>query len=384
MKFALPNLRKSGRSGLRLLQPAAAFFRKRPLLGMAMLASLLAALYWGLFASDRYVSEAHVVIQRTDTGTSQTPDFSGLLGGMAGNRHDQLLMREHMLSVDMLRKLDSRLHLRRHYSDRQRDIVSRLWAPDVSLEQFHRHFLSRVSVEFDEINGVLTVRSEAYEPAVAHAITATLLDEGGAFMNDMAHSLAREQVAFLEKQVTDLHQRAAAARQAVIRYQNQHGLASPLATAESISTIVATLEARRADLQMRRASALSYLVPDHPDVVQLDQQLAAVSQQIVAERAKLAAPKGGRLNSTIEEFQRLEAESVFAQEMVKSAMTALEKGRIDALRNVKKVSVLQAPTEPEYALEPRRIYNIVVFALMAFLMAGVLHLVAAIVRDHKD
>jgi capsular polysaccharide transport system permease protein len=48
------------------------------------------------------------------------------------------------------------------------------------------------------------------------------------------------------------------------------------------------------------------------------------------------------------------------------------------------VSVIQAPTEPEYPLEPRRLYNTVVFMLVALMLAGVAHLMLAIVRDHKD
>ena len=35
-------------------------------------------------------------------------------------------------------------------------------------------------------------------------------------------------------------------------------------------------------------------------------------------------------------------------------------------------------------LEPRRLYNVVVFVIVALMLAGVLHLLAAIVRDHKD
>lgn len=77
-------------------------------------------------------------------------------------------------------------------------------------------------------------------------------------------------------------------------------------------------------------------------------------------------------------------EAAFAQDVYKTALVALEKGRIEATRTIKKVSVLQSPTQPEYALEPRRFYNTLVFILVAMLLAGVAHLLAAIVRDHKD
>jgi capsular polysaccharide transport system permease protein len=77
-------------------------------------------------------------------------------------------------------------------------------------------------------------------------------------------------------------------------------------------------------------------------------------------------------------------ELTFAQDFYKAALTALEKGRMDATRMLEKVSVLQAPTLPEYPMEPRRIYNSLVTLLFAVIVAGILKLLESIVRDHTD
>jgi capsular polysaccharide transport system permease protein len=358
---------------------------QRRILGTAAIVSLLAAVYWIVIASDRYVSEAHVIIQRTDLASGQAMDFSSLLGGAAnGSLADQFLLRDHLLSVDMLKKLDAALNLRAHFSDSQRDPLSRMWFEDASMEWFHRFYLSRVSVEFDTYAGVLIIKSQGYDPKFAHAISTMLVKEGERFMNDMAKNLALEQVAFLEKQVSQMNNRVMQTRQAVLVYQNRKGLVSPQATAENISEIVSHLKAKLTELQAQRSTLQGYLVPDHPNIVQLNLQTAAIEKQIAQEEAKLASPNGQTLNRTIEEFQRLQLEAGFAQDIYKTALIALEKGRVEATRTLKKVSVLQAPTVPEYPLEPRRIYNTVVFMLVAMLLAGIAHLLAAIVRDHKD
>ena len=357
---------------------------RRSLLSAALIASLLAAVYWLALASDRYASETHIIIQRTDLAGGQSVDFASLLGGTSGNRADQLLLRDHLLSVDMLKKLDVTLNLRSHYSDSQRDILSRMWSKDESIEDFHRHFLSRVSIEFDDYAGVLQIKAQGYDAKTAHALASQLVLEGERFMNGMAQGLAQDQVTFLEKQVAQMNNRALQARQAVLAYQNAKGLVSPRAAAETIVTIVAKLEAQRAELQTQRTVLQAYLVAGHPNIVQINQQIDALDQQIAQEQAKLTSPSGKTLNSTIEEYQRLEMQAVFAQDVYKTALVALEKGRIESTRTIKKVSVIQAPTLPVDALEPRRFYNTLVFTLVAFLLAGVLHLLAAIVRDHKD
>ena len=147
---------------------------------------------------------------------------------------------------------------------------------------------------------------------------------------------------------------------------------------------MAKLEAQRTELETQRSALQSYLVPSHPSIVQIDQQIAAVGKQLAQEQARLTSPRGKTLNLAVEAFQRLEMQAAFTQDVYKTALVALEKGRIEATRTIKKVSVLQAPTVPEYPLQPRRLYNTLVFALVAMLLAGVAHLLAAIVRDHTD
>lgn len=368
---------KASRSKPRLL--------RRPIFLLAAIACALAALYWGLVASDRYVSEAHVLIQRTDMAGSQSMDFGSLLAGTTGgSRGDQMLLRDHLLSVDMMKKLDEALGLRAHFSGDAHDPLSRLWSPEPTLEEFHRYYLKRVSVEYDDYAGVLVIRAQAYDPATAQAIAGRLVEEGERTMNALGHRLAQEQVAFLERQVQEHGQRAIDARQALLAFQNEKGLVSPQATAESLTGVINKLEAQLTELNARRAALLGYLAPTAPGVVELNLQIDAVEKQIKTEQARLASPKGKTLNRTVEEFQRLELNAQFAQDVYKSALIALEKGRVEATRTLKKVSVLQTPTLPEYPLEPRRLYNVVVFVIVALMLAGVLHLLAAIVRDHKD
>ncbi len=351
----------------------------------AFIASLLAVVYWGVIASDRYVSEARVIIQSTDLAGGQTMDFGSLLAGVSGgSRTDQLLLRDHLLSVDMLNKLDAKLKLRAHYSDWRRDPLSRMWSQDTPQEWFHRHYLSRVSIEFDDYAGVLVIKAQGYDPKTSHAIAAMLVEEGERFMNDLAHRLAQEQVDFLEQQVAQMGERFQQARQTVIAYQNQKGLVSPQSTAENFAGVINRLEAQRTDLQARRSALLGYLTPQAPGVVELNLQIGAIEKQIAQEQARLASPNGKTLNRIVEEFQRLEMDALFAQDIYKTALVAMEKGRVEATRTLKKVSVLQTPTLPQYPLEPRRIYNIIVFVLVTLLLAGIVHLLAAIIRDHKD
>ncbi len=351
----------------------------------AAVASLLALLYWGVLASDRYVSEAHVIVQRTDMANSQSVDFSSLISGVAGANHaDQFLLRDYLLSVDMLKKLDARLDLRSHFSNASYDLLSRMWDAEQALELFHRYYLRRVSVDFDERAGILVIKAQAYVPQMAMAITTMLVEEGERYMNELAHRLADEQVRFLEQQVEQRKQESLLARQNVIEFQNSNSLVSPQGTVEGMMSTINKLEARLTELKASRGALQGYLSKQAPAVVKLTLEIEAMEKQIEQERSRLAAPAGKALNITVDEFQRLQLSAEFAEDVYKTALVALEKGRVEATRIIKKVSILQAPTVPQYPMEPRRLYNLIVFVLVATIIAGIIHLLAAIIRDHKD
>jgi capsular polysaccharide transport system permease protein len=356
---------------------------RRRALRLALIAILIATVYWAFIASDRYVSEAIIVVDRTDLGGGQTMDVASLFTG-ARNDHDLMLLRDHLRSVDMLQKLDAQLNLRAHYSDSARDPLSRLWFADTEQEFFHAHYLKRISVELDSLSGVLHIKAQAYSAAMAHAISSALLEEGERFMNDVAHRLARDQVDFLEKQVGEMSERVLKTRLALVDFQNAKGFLSPQAAAETLTAIIARLEGELTQLQASRETMLGYLSPSAPDIAQINLKIAAIENQLRAEKARMTSPKGGTLNRTVEEYQRLEMVALFAQDVYKTALTALERGRIEATRNLKKVSVVQSPTLPQYPLEPRKMYNILVFALSALVLAGIVQLLAAIIRDHQD
>lgn len=379
---SLPLPTAAGQEGRSTLRVQKTF---RLLVRCVLLLSLLTVGYW-LFASDRYVSEAIVIIQNTEQIGAPGLDLATMLGGIGGgvSKPDQLLLREHLLSVDMLKKLDAALDLRSHYSDPRRDFASRMWCKDASIEWFHRHYLSRVEAEYDDYAGVLRIRAQAYDAETARSIAAMLVKEGELFMNEMSHALARAQVDFLDRQALLAQGQVFQASKALLDFQNQKGLASPKATVESIYAIIAKLEEERTELQTRLTSLPRNLDRNHPTRKSLQQSLQAVERQIAREHAKLASTSGNPLNSLVEQEQLLQLELTFKQDLYKTSLVALEKGRMDAARALKQVSVLQLPVLPEYAWEPRRIYGVVATLCITLLVLGVINLLKAVILDHVD
>ncbi len=351
---------------------------------LIVLSGLLSCCYW-LFSSDRYVSEAIIIVQNTEQIGTPTIDLPTILGGVGGiAKPDQLLLREHLLSVDMLKKLDAAFDLRGHYSSSKNDFASRMWFRDCPIEWFHRYYLSRVSVTLDDYSGVLRISAQAYDATMAQAIATMLVNEGEHFLNEMSHDLARAQAAFLDKEVADAYDQVLKASDVLLDFQNKKGLSSPKATAESYTAIIGKLEAQRTELQTQLAALPRNLDRQHPTRKALQQSLQAVERQIAQENAKLASTLGTPLNSLLKEEQRLNLELEFKQALYKTSLAALEKGRMDAARTLKKASVLQKAGKPEYAVQPERIYGVVTTICMTLLLLGISNLLRSIILDHVD
>jgi capsular polysaccharide transport system permease protein len=360
--------------------------RSGPWLVAAALCALF-VLYWGMFAADRYVSESHIVVDSLQAPPAPRLDLASLVsggGGGGGGPKDILLLQDYLMSVDMLKKLDDQLNLREHYSASY-DVFSRLWAKDISPEWFQQYYRSRVSASYDDYSGVLAIRAQAYTPEMAQSIQRGLLEEGERFMNEAAHKLAREQVAFAESEVTRSAGRVQEARQALLAYQNEHDLVSPRAQVETVSGTVARLEGELSSVEARKRMLQTYLAPKAPELVQATAQARALEDQLASERARLTSSREGKpLNKVNDEYEALLLKAEFALDVYKTALAALERARADASRTLKKVSVLQAPTLPVYALEPRRFYNIVVYVLATLLLTSIAQLLLVIVREHRD
>ncbi|MBB5470063.1 capsular polysaccharide transport system permease protein [Paraburkholderia sp. CI2] len=385
---AIENWRSSGRWTAAYDKVKSTFFSFRLfklIIRLMIIFAIVSVPYWVLVASDRYVSQATVIIQRTDQVNGPSVAISALsAAGGTANSADQLLLREYLLSQDMLDQLDAALDLRSHYSNWHRDPISRMWFKNGPEEWFFQYWLNRVDVEYDDYSGVLRIQAQAYDAKTAKAIVALMVKLGEQHMNELGHQLAQSQVDFLQKQVTFAHDRFLDASRDVLNFQNEKGLAAPASTAGNMDTIIDRLEGQKTDLQTQIASLPANLSPNQPTVVMLKKNLAALEQQIALKRAELASPKSRTLNYTVEEFQRLQMQVNFTQDLYKTALSSLEQGRMDAARKLKMVSILQSPTTPSYPMEPQRFYNVLITLLITLALIGVIKLLESIILDHVD
>ena len=348
-----------------------------------LLPSALAATYYVGVASPQFESHATFTVQSSEQ--RPTLGVGGLLAGLAdgaGGGHDALVVRDYLLSRDMLARLDKERGFIAHYKSRGADFISRLSA-HASFEQAYEYFGNKVTCDYDQTSGAVTVHVRAFSPEQAANVSAAILSYSEEMVNKLSDRERRDRTGYAEASVKRAEERLTAARKAIFELQQQHSEFSPLATATSLMSIRTGLEAELAKARAEVMQLRSYMQDDAPQLRAANERVKAISAQVAGESRRMVDPaKPGGLNSAFSEFEAAMVEKEFAQKAYESSMASLEMARADADRQHRYVAIIAAPSKPDEATYPHRFRSVLTSFLVCFLLWGTITMMTAAVREH--
>jgi len=347
-----------------------------------LLVTLLAAVYYGLFASDRYITEAQLYVKSTKNGSGALTQLSILAGGGSEAR-DALLLKTYIHSSDMMRYLDKKIAMKEHFSSRDWDIIARL-SGDPTEEDFLDYYRGKVSVSIDPEAGVLTVSGEAFTPEYSQKMVSAILAESERFINSVSQKIALEEIKFVNQELERARARVQVARDNMLAFQNENQLLDPEASGAALQGVVNELERRLVELQTEKKVLSSYLNSTAPQLVSVQNRINSVSQQLEEEREKIASQDTDAINEVNARFQQLKLEFEFASKLYEIALQGLEQARVESYHKLKHLVVLQAPSLPDEALAPRKLYNLITLFVLLSLAYGIVTMTLATIREHRD
>ncbi len=342
----------------------------------------LAALYYGAIASDRYVSQASLIIKQADQ-LKMLPDALSMLGLGGSNHQDVLVIQEYLKSWDMLNTLDKELQLKKHYQSDNADLFSRLPA-DASREEFLAFYRDHLTISLDELSGVLTVSLQAFEPDYAKQAVQLMLKESEGFINRLSRQVAMDQLKFVETEVARSHERLLSEREKMLAFQNQHQLMSPEATSTAMMGVVSELEAElvRQNAELKRLQI--YMNANAPDVVAVKDRVDALTRQLAQEKNRLTGSEKQSLNEVNADYQAVQVQAQLAADVYKTGLVSMEQARVEAYRKLKHLLVVSQPSQAEEAEYPRRLYNLATIGVLLCLFYGLVVMGLATLREHQD
>jgi capsular polysaccharide transport system permease protein len=348
--------------------------------------SLLAAIYYGLIASDIYVSESRFMVRSPQRPPLQAGALGTMLqgAGLARNLDDQHAVHDFILSRDALKELNDEMALDRKFRDPKIDFAQRFAAIDWddSFEAFLKYYQRRVNVELDSKSSISVLRVSAFAAEDAKRINERLLAMSERLVNEMSERSRQDIVRFATKEVQAAETKAKSAALAVAAFRSDKGVVDPEKQSafelEQLGKLQEELIATKAQIAQLRAVS-----PQNPQIATLATRQATLQKEFDAQFARIAG-RSGSLTNKAAAYMQVALEREFAEKQLATALTLLETARTEAQRQQLYLDRVVQPNLPDYAIEPRRIRSVVIVLVVGLIAWGILSLLVASVREHFE
>lgn len=355
-----------------------------PFVVVVLLPTLLTAIYYLLFVTPRYVSEARFVVR---AASQEQPSALGvaLQGvGLSASATDSFAVHEYIRSRDALTALEPRIDVARILAPPGADLLSRHPRPweGTSREGLYKGLKRFVTVGYETSTGISTLRVETFRPQDSQRLAAALLESGEDLVNKLNERSAAGAVIDAERTKLEAETRLRNVQSRLTSFRNREGIVDPTLSANENSALIGELLASIATLEAER-SQLAAQAPNSPQLPILDGRLAAFRRQLAAERAKIAGGPGS-LATKFSEYEALAAERQLAERAMAAASTALDTARLDARRQKLYLERIVSPSVADTATKPDRLRAILMVFITTLLVYGIGWLMWAGLREHRQ
>jgi len=350
-----------------------------------LIPTIIATIYFGLIASDVYISESRFVI-RSPQRQQSVAGLGALLqgAGFSRSQDDTYTVHDYMHSRDALHKLDEALDLKKVYSNSTIDIFSRFSAigGDKSFEALYKYFQKMLGIELDTASSISTLKVSAYTADDAYRINGMLLEMGEALINKLNERGRQDMINFANTEVSNAEDKVQKAGQAMATFRKENVVFDPdrqtTLQFTQISKLQDELIASKTQLvQIRTFTA------DNPQIPALRKRIETLKKEIESEQNKVTG-SGSSLTTKAVEFERLSLDLAFADKQLAGSLASLVQARDEAVRKQLYLERIVQPNKPDTALEPKRLRGILSTFLLGLLAWGICTILIAGVREHQD
>lgn len=320
----------------------------------------LSIIYYGLIASDQYISESRFVVKGRSDKPSQLSGIAGIVqaAGMSGGQEQTHEVIDYIKSRNALQALQQRENIRTKFALPGVDLFSRypvFWKQD-RFENLYRYYNNKITTKIDSETGLAVLTVKAFTPRDAQEINSTLLTLSEGLVNRLNVKSRTKAIVEAEQRVLEAQNRVRTARIALGQYRNDQRLVDPLKQASGVLAISDQLIAEQAALKAQ-LDLMIRETPRNPSIPALRSRIAAIGSAIAGQNNR-AVGGSSALSSKMGGYDNLVVEQEFATQTLTAASAALETARADSLRQQYYLERVVEPNAPDLSRYPERLWSI--------------------------
>ena len=349
-----------------------------------LIPTLGAAIYFFFMASDVYVSEARFVVRSPSKSATSGIGLLIKNAGFASSGDEVYAAQDFLVSRDALAALNRDGAFRKAYGSTDIAYADRFGTgfTGSTFEDLFKYFKSKVKVEHEGTGDIVTLTVRAYAPRDAQHFNERLLEMAEHTVNRLTTRGRQDLIRFAQGEVSAAKEAARAAALALSEYRNRKGVVDPEKQAAVQLQMVAKLQDELIATKTQHAQLRAF-TPRNPQISVLEVRIGELAHEIDVELGKVAGDRRS-LAVTAAQYQRLFLESQFADRQLASAMASLEDAQNEARRKQAYVERIIEPNMPDDALEPRRWRAVLATLALGLVAWGILTMLLAGVREHRD
>lgn len=356
-----------------------------PFVGFVVLPVVFFSFYQIFWATERFESQAKVIVQQPDSMSTMDPSLALLSGlGVTSGGSDPELVKAYIYSTDMIKYLNDELSLKEHYAQEFIDYFSRIHTTD-SREDLFKYYQERIETIIDDKSSVITIRAQGFDSEYAQKLSSAIVKRAEWFINSIGHQLANAQLDFIQGEHKRIETRLAAAQKQLLLFQQKYNLLDPTAEGIAKQKITYTLEGKIAIKQTEIKTLKAIMNAKSPQVKGLENELVALRTQLLNERNKLSrlGNDGIPVSEILAKFTDYKIKMELALQGYTASQISLEKSRIEAYRQIKYLIVVEEATLSEDSKYPDVVYNISLFILLLSIVFGISKIIVSTVNELK-
>jgi len=343
---------------------------------------IVAFTYFGLIATDRFVSESSVVI-RSGNSSTQSISFGGLIPLGGSSVQDVVVVSDYIASMEMAEHLDEKFSLREHYSSDQVDFVSRL-NPSVSAEGFLEYLSGKIGVVYEEATEIVSITVQAYTPEMARAVNLEIINRSEVLINRLSDRIAEDAIGAARSEVQLALENATDVSERMSRFAVDNRSLNPEIESSSIFGVISALEGKLAETRAVYAEKSAYLQKSSAEIRGLQNRITGLETEVSRERARLSDERGEGVGQLLGQYRPLMVEEELARQRYAAALMALETARAETRQQKRYLATFVSPNLPDSSTEPDRIVDAISAILFAMLFYTIFALCRATIREHID
>lgn len=359
------------------------FLKNRKFIFIFLLPFLLSSYYVIFLQTELHESSSTVLIKDLKPSATPSDMLTALMPNSSSNMQDSKILEKFLYSSEMFEKIDKEFAIKEHYQSNKLDFLQRMYEFSSS-KDYLALYEKRLTIAYDEISSTLDIVFLHTDPQIAKNILSYIIAHAEKKLNIYDKENGNELLDFIKGQETQNKKILIGSIEKLLAYQNSHKMIDPSIDIKANSSILAQLDARLVKKEIEYANLKQYMNHNSVELKTLRGEMSSLKNKLVEVRAKLSGTGANELNENLFEFETLRSDVEFSKERYKQTLIQLDMAMIQATQNAKNLITITKPTLSDHYSSPDKIRNIITLLLVLLMIYGIVTMIYAIIKDHRD